>query len=132
MRAMALRAWTIAVSLAGLPFMVPHVIEDFAAGIAQRLGLSAAALAFLLGGWLALQSLGLVLVGQDRRIGWIGTFWMSLIWAVVAVADHGPAILAGGFRSGAVSVLWVVGLVASQGTTAALAWRGWRLTGRDP
>jgi len=44
----------------------------------------------------------------------------------VAVVDHGPAVLAGGFRSGALSVVWVLGLVLSQGTAAALAWRGWR------
>jgi hypothetical protein len=123
---MPLRWRTIAVSLGGLPFMMPHVVEDFAEGIALRVGLSTPFLAFLLGAWLALQSLGLVLVGQGRRAGWIITFWIALVWAVVAVADHGPPILAGQFRSGAVSVLWVVGLVVSQGATAVLAWLGWR------
>ncbi|TMA55712.1 MAG: hypothetical protein E6J75_11340 [Deltaproteobacteria bacterium] len=59
-----------------------------------------------MGGYLAFQVWGLVLV--------------------VAVADHGPAVLAGGFRRGALSVIWVLGLVLSQGTAAALAWRGWR------
>jgi hypothetical protein len=33
-------------------------------------------------------------------------------------------------RSG-LSVVWVLGLVLSQGTAAALAWRGWR-RGRTP
>jgi hypothetical protein len=123
---MPLRWWTIAASLASLPFTVPHVMEDFAEGVAPRVGLSTPLLACLLGAWLALQSLGLVLLAQGRRAGWIMTFWMALVWVVVAAADHGPAILAGGFRSGALSVLWVVGLVLSQSATAALAWRGWR------
>ena len=123
---MTRREATIFVSLAGLPFIVPHVVEDFAEGIAERVGLATGAAAFLLGGYLALQVLGLVGVGQGWRAGWVITFWASATWTVVAVVDHGPAVFAGGFRSGALSVLWVLGLALSQGTTAALAWRGWR------
>jgi hypothetical protein len=117
---------TIAFSLAGLPFILPHVLEDFAEGIAGRVGLTTPALAFLVGGWLALQSLGLVLVGRGRPAGWIITFAVSLVWSVVAILDHSPAIATGRFRSGGVSLVWVVGLVVSQGATAVLAWRGWR------
>ena len=123
---MRLHGWTIAASLASLPFILPHVLEDFAEGIAQRVGLSTATGAFLLGAYLAVQMLGLILVGRDQRAGWVLTFWASAIWTVVAVADHGPAILRGHFRAGAVSVIWVVGLVATQGAAAILAWRGWR------
>ena len=123
---MSLHGWTIAASLAGLPFILPHVVEDFAEGIAQRVGLSTSAGAFLLGGYLGVQALGLVLLGQGRRAGWMLAFSTSAIWTVGAVADHGPAVLAGGFRGGAISTLWVLGLVATQATAAALAWRGWR------
>ncbi|HEV8641874.1 MAG TPA: hypothetical protein VGV13_12305 [Methylomirabilota bacterium] len=125
------RAATIAVSLAGLPFILPHVVEDFGEGIGPRVGLSTPAVAFLLGGFLALQWLGLVLVGQDRRAGWIITIGVGIIWTAGAVFDHGREIAAGDFRSGAVSRLWVVGLVVSQTVTATLAWRGWR-RGRRP
>src|SRR3989475_13096232 len=106
---MTRREAAIFVSLAGLPFIVPHVVEDFAEGIAERVGLSTGAGAFLLGGYLALQVWGLVLVGQGRRAGWIITFCVSLVWTLGAVADHGPAIWAGGFPSGAGSVPWVPG-----------------------
>lgn len=121
-----LRAWTITVSLASLPFILPHVIEDFSEGIAQRVGLSTGVGALLLGGFLALQCLGLVLLGQGRRAGFVLTFWVGVIWVVGALADHGPALLAGRFRTGAASVLWVVGLIITQATCAALAWLGWR------
>lgn len=120
------RRATIAVSLAGLPFIVPHVVEDFAEGLAPRLGLATPFLAFLLGGYLALQSLGLVLVGLDRRAGFLLTSAVGAVWTIGAVFDHGPAIAAGDFRSGAVSVAWVVGLVVSQATAAVLAGWGWR------
>src|SRR3989442_8107829 len=121
---MTRREATIFVSLAGLPFIVPHVVEDFAGGIAERVGLATGAAAFLLGGYLALQVWGIVGVGQGRRVGWVITFWASVVWTVVAVVDHGPAVLAGGFPSGALSVVWVLRLVLSQGTAAALAPRG--------
>ncbi len=117
---------TIAASLASLPFILPHVVEDFGEGIAQRVGLSTGALAFLLGGWLALQSLGLVSIAAGRRAGWAISGVIGLVWSVVAVVDHGPAVVTGGFRSGALSVLWVAGLVVTQASTAALAWWGWR------
>ncbi len=123
---MSREGWTIAASLAGLPFIVPHVVEDFGEGIGRRVGLATPAAVFLLGLYLAGQMLGLVWVGRGRRAGRVVTFWASAIWTVVAVVDHGPAVLAGGFRSGALSVVWVVGLVASQATAAVLAWRGWR------
>lgn len=122
-----LQAWTIIVSLASLFFILPHVLEDFAEGIAQRVGLSTGVGAFLLGGFLALQSLGLVFVGQGRRAGFVMTFWVGVIWVTGALVDHGPALVAGGFREGATSILWVVGLIVTQAASSALAgWGAWR------
>ncbi len=121
-----LRAWTIAASLASLPFTLPHAIEDFAEGIAGRVGLSVGAGAFLLGGLLALQSLGLVFVGRGQRVGFVLTFLVGLVWVTGALADHGLALLAGGFRAGPTSVLWVGGLIVTQATCVALAWQGLR------
>ena len=121
----------IALSLLSLPFIVPHVVEDFAEEITRRVGLSTAGGAFLLGGFLALQSLGLVLVALGKRAGFALTFWIGLIWVAGALLDHGPALFRGGFRSGALSVLWVVGLVLTQSLSAALAaWGAWGRRGR--
>ncbi len=121
-----LGVWVIALSLLGLPFILPHVIEDFAEEITHRVGLSTAGGAFLLGGYLALQSLGLILVALRRRAGFLLTFWLGLIWMAGALLDHGGPILQGGFRSGALSVLWVVGLILTQSAAAALAaWGAW-------
>lgn len=123
----------IALSLLSLPFILPHVIEDFAEEITRRVGLSTASGAFLLGGYLALQSLGLIWVALGRRAGYVLTFWVGLIWAAGAILDHGASLLAGGFRSGALSVLWVLGLILTQSASAALAaWGAWghRVRGR--
>ena len=119
-----LRHWTIAVSLASLFFILPHVVEDFAEGIAERAGLSTGVGAFLLGGLLALQSLGLILIGQGRPVGFIVTGVVGLVWVAGALVDHGPALLGGGFREGAISGLWVVGLITTQAASSVLAWWG--------
>jgi len=126
-----LRASTIAVSLASLPFVVPHVVEDFAEGIAPRLGLSTDLLALSLGGFLALQCLGLVLLGQGRRVGFVITAAVGLVWVTGAVVDHGPALLAGRFRTGPPSVLWVVGLIATHAACTILAVWGSAQAGRQ-
>jgi hypothetical protein len=118
-----LRAWTIFLSLSSLPFIIPHVVEDFAEGIAQRVGLSTGVGAFLLGGFLALQALGLVLVGLGRRAGFVVTFWVGLVWVAGALAEHVPELLTGRFRSGAPSLLWLVGLIVTQAASSLLAWR---------
>lgn len=114
-----------AVSLASLPFIIPHIVEDFAEGIESRLGLCAGCGAFLLGGFLALQVLGLILAGRGSGRGFAVTFWVGVIWVAGALAEHAPALLAGRFRTGATSVLWVVGLILTQAACAVLAASGW-------
>lgn len=47
-----LRLWIIAVSLASLFFILPHIVEDFAEGTGQGVGLSTEVGAFFLGGFL--------------------------------------------------------------------------------
>src|SRR3989441_1817324 len=103
---MTRREATIFVSLAGLPFIVPHVVEDFAGGIAERVGLATGAAAFLLGGYLALQLWGIVGVGQGRRVGWVITFRASAVWTVVAVVGHRAAGLARGVPGRARFTVW--------------------------
>lgn len=123
---MALRVATIALSLASLPFILPHVVEDFALGIAHRVGLTTGVGALLLGAWLAIQTLGLVLVAVRRRAGWWITVGIGVVWVGGAVVDHGPEIVAGHFREGWPSLAWVLGLVATQSAAAALAGVGLR------
>lgn len=116
-------ALAILSSLSGLPFLFPHVIEDFQLGIAQRVGLSTEMGAALLGLGFAGQMLGLVWAGQGRRPGLVVTALAGAIWAGGALVDHGPDLYASSleFRSGAPSVLWVSGLLVSQALSSALA-----------
>jgi len=116
-------AAAIGCSLAGLPFLLPHVVEDFQLGIAQRAGLSTGMGAALLGAGFSVQILGLVLAGRGRRAGLAVTAVAGLVWALGALLDHGPEMWAEGldFRAGAVSSIWVLGLLASQALAASFA-----------
>ncbi|SRR5712691_2895066 len=115
---MILRAATIGVSLAGLPFIVSHVVEEFihdAAPVGPA----------LLGGFLAVQMLGLVLVGNGQRLGWLITLGAGLVWVAGAGVGHGPELVRGSFHT-ASSGVGVLGLIVSQATTIVLAYVGWR------
>lgn len=131
MRVSAKRDLTTAISLVSLVFTVPHVLEDFEAGIAASVGLSSPALACLLGAFLAFQSLGLVRLGQGRQAGWALTLGVGIIWVAGAVIEHARALLAGGFRGGALSIVWVAGLILTQAMAAILAWSGLRQARKD-
>jgi hypothetical protein len=121
-----LRRWTIVASLTSLPFILAHTTEDFGEGIAQRVGLSTEAGAFLLGGYLACQCLGLILVGRGRPAGFRLTAAIGLLWLAGALVEHGRALLDGHFRTGASSVLWVLGLMVTQTASVVLSLAGGR------
>jgi hypothetical protein len=121
----------IALSLLSLPFILPHVVQEFAEELTRHVGRSPGGGAFLLGVYLAFQSLGLVLIARGKRAGFGLTFWIGLIWVAGALLIHGPVVWRGGFRGGGLSLVWAVGLVLTQGLTAALAaWGAWGRRGR--
>ncbi len=121
----------IALSLLSLPFILPHVVEDFAHELTRHVGRSPGGGAFLLGVYLAFQSLGLVLIASGKRAGFGLTFWIGLIWVAGALLIHGPVVWRGSFRGGGLSLVWAVGVVLTQSLTAALAaWGAWGRRGR--
>jgi hypothetical protein len=116
-------AGAIALSLGSLPFVLPHVLEDFAHGVAQRAGLSPGPGAALLGAWLALQMLGLVLAASGRQIGLAATALVGAVWTAGALWEHGGDLWTQGlgFRGSPLSALWLVGLILTQGLACLLA-----------
>ena len=118
--------WTagaIALSLVSFPCLLPHVLEDFGLGIAQRVGLSTGVGAAMLGAGLAVQVLGLVLIGRGRRAGLVVTLVAGATWTAGAGWDHGPELwrTGFGFRGSALSALWVIGLALGQSLAALFA-----------
>lgn len=110
-----LNGWTTAVILLSLLlffFTVPHTLEDFALGEPAKAGISAPLLAFAVAGFFALQGLALFWTGRGSSRGYLLHTAVGVFWAVTAGAAQLPNILApGAYRYGAISVLYVAGIV---------------------
>jgi hypothetical protein len=111
-------AWVSSVTFL---FTIPHSIEDFTNGIAQRFGLSVLVAAVGLGIAFAVQ------VWSTAALDWRPTLarWLllliGLLWVIGALADHVPDLLNATWRSGAPSKALVVGIILSQALVVALS-----------
>ncbi len=113
-------AWVSSVTFL---FTIPHSIEDFTNGIAQRFGLTVLTAAVGLGIAFAAQ------VWATAALDWRPTLarWLLLViglfWVIGAVADHVPDLLNASWRSGVPSKALVIGIIVSQALVVALAGR---------
>ncbi len=104
-------------------FTIPHSIEDFTNGIAQRFGLAVLTAAVGLGIAFAVQ------VWATAALDWRPAMarWLllaiGLVWVVGALADHVPDLLSATWRTGVPSKALVVGIILSQALMIVLAGR---------
>lgn len=108
--------------------IVPHVVEDAAAGAFERFGLGTQSGALLIGALLAVQLLFAFGCLRYRRWGYGGVLVLGVLWVIAAAADHPGAFLTGEFRAGLTSRLAVWGIVMSQGGAALAALSAMRST----
>lgn len=108
--------------------IVPHIVEDAAAGVFERFGLAPDSGALLVGAVLAVQLLFAFGALRDHRWGYGGVLFFGVLWTVAAVADHPGAFLTGPFRAGLTSRLMVWGIVGFQGGAAIAALTALRST----
>lgn len=103
---------SVPISLLMFFFIIPHILEDFTLGEPAKAGISAPLLSLVISGMIFLQALALYWLGQARKQGHMANIVVGLFWAVNAGAAQLPVIFTGApFRSGAISVLYVLGLV---------------------
>ena len=116
-------ALAVALSIVSFPFLLPHVVEDFHWGIADRIGVPPDALAALVGLVLATQVFGVALAARERRTGLTLIALTGAVWTVGAIWDHGMAVLVFGFgfRGRPMSTVWVMGLTLTQALASATA-----------
>jgi len=111
-------------------FTIPHSIEDFANGIAQRFGLSVLMAAVSLGIVLATQVWATAALGPRKMLSRSLLLLIGLFWVIGALADHIPDLLNPTWRAGVPSKALVVGIILSQASVATLS--GMELWKRNP
>lgn len=99
-------------SLLLLLFTIPHTLEDFATGEPAETGIPAPLLSLVISIIFSLQALGLFWLGQKRRWGLIVHVVIGIFWPIASGLAQLPAILSETpYRSGAVSVFYVIGMI---------------------
>ena len=102
----------VVLSLILLFFTIPHTLEDFATGEPAKAGVPESLLALVVSTIFFLQALGLYWLGKGRRWGVYLHMVIGLFWPIASGMAQLPAILTDApYRSGAISILYVVGMI---------------------
>ena len=108
--------WTMSMVILSLLlffFAIPHVLEDFALGEPAKNGVPAPVLALVVSGLFALQGLALYWAGQQERRSFYIHAGLGIVWPLAAGLAQLPVILnSSSYRSGFISVLYVIGMIA--------------------
>ena len=102
-------------------FTIPHSIEDFTYGIAQRFGFNVLTAAVGLGIVFATQVWATAALGWRPRLSQWLLLLIGLFWVVGALGDHIPDLLNATWRTGLPSKALVVGIVLSQALVALVS-----------
>lgn len=110
------------ISLAGFLATVPHVVEDFVYGVPQKYGVGLSAAGMLVAAGYFIQAYGIILLIEGKRAG----SWISLMiggaWLAGALWDHlADLVSAEPYRQGAVSRLWIAGVLLWSAALASAA-----------
>jgi hypothetical protein len=103
----------VVLSLLLLFFTIPHTLEDFATGEPAKAGIPAPVLSLVVSTVFFLQAMGLFWLGRGQRRGlWVHA-GIGLFWPIASGFAQLPSILGEtAYRSGAISVLYVAGMIA--------------------
>jgi hypothetical protein len=105
---------TVILSLLLFFFAVPHTLEDFALGEPAKNGVSAPVLALVVSSMFALQGLALYWAGQQELRSFYIHAGLGIVWPLAAGFAQLPVILtSSSYRSGFISVLYVIGMIAT-------------------
>jgi hypothetical protein len=111
-------AWVSSVTFL---FTIPHTIEDFTNGIAQRFGLSILVAAAGLGIAFAVQAWATAALDWRPPLARWLLLLIGVTWVIGALADHVPDLIGATWRSGVPSKALVVGIIVSQAVVVAFS-----------
>lgn len=95
-------------------FAIPHTLEDFALGEPAEHRVPAQVLALVVAGLFAVQGLALFWAGQAERRSYFIHAGLGLLWPLAAGVAQLPVIVtSSNYRSGFISILYVVGMIVT-------------------
>lgn len=119
----------VALSFLLMFMVIPHILEDFALGEPAKNGVPEMILMGVVAGLIAVQALGLYLLGGNHRRGYFIQMGVGFIWPVLAGSAQLPAILSGQiYRSGFISIFFVIGMIVFGSLLFLGSLRGLRIT----
>lgn len=130
-----LSAWkgsVVILSLLLFFFAVPHTLEDFALGEPAKNGVPAVVLSFVVASVFALQGLALFWAGQKDRRSYYLHAGLGIFWALASGFAQLPVILTSSdYRSGIISLAYVVGLIVIGVLLFATSLQALRISGKN-
>lgn len=130
----ALKSKRIVVVLSVLLMLtvIPHTLEDFSIGEPAKNGIPMLVLQIVVAALITAQALGLYNLGGNHRRGYIIQMGAGLIWPLLAGSAQLPAILSGEpYRSGFISIFFVMGMIVSGILLFLASLQGLRVTPKD-
>ena len=119
----------VVLSLFLMLMVIPHTLEDFALGEPAKNGVPELILLGVVAGLIAVQALGLYYLGGNHRRGYYIQMGVGLIWPLLAGSAQLPAILSTEpYRSGFISIFFVIGMIFSGVLLFIGSLRGLRVT----
>lgn len=114
-------------------FSVAHSFEDFVYGVPARFGFSLAVAASLTGMLYAVQAALIAFAVREYAWSFLANAFVGLVWLAAAVMEHGRDLLfVSPYREGAISKVFVVGVLISGLLLALAGYGAWRARRRPP
>jgi len=122
----------LVLSLLLMIMVIPHVLEDFALGEPAKNGVPELVLRGVVGGLIAVQALGLYLLGANHRLAYFTQMGVGLVWPLLAGSAQLPAILSTQpYRAGFSSAFFVIGMIVSGVLLFLASLRGFVVTSKQ-
>ncbi|NLY37267.1 MAG: hypothetical protein GX046_08555 [Tissierellia bacterium] len=119
-------------SLLLMIMVIPHTLEDFALGEPAKNGIPILILQVVVALLVAVQALGLYLLGGNHRLGYFIQMGIGIIWPLLAGSAQLPAIFSSQpYRSGFSSVFFVIGMILIGALLFLASIQGLRITAKE-
>lgn len=116
-----------------IAFSLAHSFEDFVYGVPAQFGFSVGGAAALVGIFYGVHVVAVAYAAREYPWAYLANSLIGLLWLAGAVLDHGRDLLfTSPYREGAISKVFLVGVLVTAGLLIAVGYAAWRGRHRPP